>query len=111
MPTLRQRLTRPETYLLIVGLLMLAIVLDGTRAAEHQVSGRVYLVIVDVYQSRVSPGLSAYVECRYLPTCSEYSRQAVQRHGLFRGLMLSASRLWSCQSSVPLGTSDPVPTS
>jgi uncharacterized protein len=49
------------------------------------------------------------VACRYTPTCSVYSIQAVEKHGIRRGLVLSAKRLLSCDRSVPSGTPDPVP--
>jgi putative membrane protein insertion efficiency factor len=46
--------------------------------------------------------------CRYVPTCSEYARQAITRHGVIRGLGLAAWRLLRCH---PLGRHgyDPVP--
>jgi len=46
--------------------------------------------------------------CRYLPTCSEYAREAVERHGLGRGSLLAVWRLLRCR---PWGGSgyDPVP--
>ncbi|MDE2859998.1 MAG: membrane protein insertion efficiency factor YidD [Chloroflexota bacterium] len=58
------------------------------------------------YQRAVSPFLP--VSCRYMPTCSEYSHEAISRHGLFRGALLTARRLARC---TPLGGRgyDPVP--
>ena len=46
--------------------------------------------------------------CRYLPTCSDYAIEAVQRHGVVRGTALAAWRLARCH---PWGGSglDPVP--
>ena len=45
--------------------------------------------------------------CRYLPTCSEYSIEALKIHGFFKGLFLSFKRILSCN---PWGSSgfDPV---
>ena len=34
--------------------------------------------------------------CRYLPTCSEYSIDALKTFGLFKGLFLSVKRILSC---------------
>ena len=64
------------------------------------------LAAIGLYQRAVSPFLP--VCCRYEPTCSEYSRQAISRHGLFRGLWLSLVRLSRC---TPIGGRgyDPVP--
>lgn len=109
MPTLRQRLKLPQTYLFVVGLVLLAAVADGFRPARSQVSARIYVHMVGIYQQSVSPALRPYIRCRYVPTCSEYSRQAVAEHGIFHGLALSVQRILSCRPSVPMGTLDPVP--
>jgi putative membrane protein insertion efficiency factor len=54
--------------------------------------------------------LSALVgrSCRHLPTCSEYTMDAIRRHGAWRGFWLGLSRIWRCS---PFGTDgyDPVP--
>lgn len=50
------------------------------------------------YKRRVSPLLPR--SCRYSPTCSEYARLAILKHGVVRGLLLSVWRLARCQ---PLG--------
>jgi putative component of membrane protein insertase Oxa1/YidC/SpoIIIJ protein YidD len=55
------------------------------------------------------PLLEGRIQCRYEPTCSEYSIQAVKRLGLRRGLEMTFRRLESCKTDVPLGTYDPVP--
>ncbi|HDQ40832.1 MAG TPA: membrane protein insertion efficiency factor YidD [Desulfonatronum sp.] len=67
---------------------------------------RIVMLIIRGYQLLLSP-LSPPC-CRFLPTCSEYARQAVDRHGPIKGLLLAAWRLLRCQ---PLcaGGYDPVP--
>ena len=61
---------------------------------------------IRAYQWFISPLLPP--SCRYEPTCSAYAAQAIQRHGLARGLWLAALRLLRCP---PWGGSgyDPVP--
>ncbi len=108
MPNLRERLKRPETYLVLFVVLVVAVAADSLRSPKQQVSARAYVGLVDIYQAHVSPRMRSYVRCRYQPTCSEYSRQAVARHGLASGLVMSVRRTLSCQPSVPLGTPDPV---
>lgn len=69
-------------------------------------------MLVWVYQCTLSP-LKVYVLgmsgcCRFHPTCSEYARQALMRHGVLRGTALSVWRLCKCHPFHP-GGEDPVP--
>ena len=66
----------------------------------------VFLLGIRVYQMTLSPILPS--SCRYLPSCSHYSHEAVQRYGVFKGGWLGARRLVRCH---PLGGKgfDPVP--
>ena len=41
--------------------------------------------------------------CRYLPTCSEYSIDALKEYGFFRGLIMSIKRILSCHPIKFLG--------
>ena len=67
---------------------------------------RLGVVLVRSYQLLLSPFSGG--ACRFTPSCSEYAIEAVQEHGLFRGLILSLRRVGRCH---PLGSSgfDPVP--
>lgn len=58
------------------------------------------------YKLFVSPLLPP--ACRYLPTCSDYAAEAIEKHGALKGLWLAARRLLRCH---PWGGSgyDPVP--
>lgn len=109
MSALRKRLKRPETHLVLYFVLVLLIVLDSARTPGKQVSGYLYVQAVHVYQRVGRPLLAGTVECRYQPTCSDYSIEAVQTHGIRSGLMLTFSRVNSCTASVPKQTYDPVP--
>jgi putative membrane protein insertion efficiency factor len=46
--------------------------------------------------------------CRFFPSCSEYSREAIETHGAARGLWLTVRRLVRCRPFGPSGF-DPVP--
>jgi len=65
-----------------------------------------FLFIIKVYQKLISPLTPA--TCRFHPTCSQYSKEALEKHGLFRGGWLAIKRIFSCH---PWGGSgyDPVP--
>jgi putative membrane protein insertion efficiency factor len=58
------------------------------------------------YQLVLSPYTRG--QCRYLPTCSQYSYEAIARHGILKGVWLTLRRLGHCH---PLGGRgyDPVP--
>jgi putative membrane protein insertion efficiency factor len=67
-----------------------------------------YLVLVPVrlYQHLIAPWLPP--ACRYFPSCSNYMIQAVERHGVLKGVALGVKRLLRC---APWGGHgyDPVP--
>ena len=65
-----------------------------------------FILMIKFYQRAISPYLPA--TCRYQPTCSHYSIEALQKHGLFFGSFLAVRRIVSCH---PWGKSgyDPVP--
>ncbi len=48
--------------------------------------------------------------CRYSPTCSEYSQQAMNRFGLGRGTWMSIKRLLRCHPFSKAGFYDPLPS-
>ncbi|MFH0808963.1 MAG: membrane protein insertion efficiency factor YidD [Pseudomonadota bacterium] len=64
------------------------------------------LLLIDFYRSVVRPVLPP--ACRFAPTCSEYTRQAVSKYGAARGLYLSVRRLARCHPFAPGGL-DPLP--
>lgn len=61
---------------------------------------------IKFYQYFISPFTPA--SCRHVPTCSEYSIEAIRIHGIFKGTFFGLKRLSKCH---PWGTSgyDPVP--
>ena len=69
----------------------------GARAAA---------ALLSAYKRYVSPLLPP--ACRFHPTCSDYAREAILRHGLPRGTWLTIRRLARCHPFHP-GGFDPVP--
>jgi putative membrane protein insertion efficiency factor len=63
-------------------------------------------VLIRAYQLTLS-GLAGR-QCRYLPTCSHYTDEAIQRHGLWRGGWMGAARICRCHPWGDAGF-DPVP--
>ncbi|MFI5893258.1 membrane protein insertion efficiency factor YidD [Actinoplanes sp. NPDC051513] len=70
------------------------------------VLARVLTAIVVAYRRYVSPVLPA--RCRFYPSCSAYSLEALQKHGAIRGTGLTIWRLLRCHPFHP-GGYDPVP--
>ena len=66
----------------------------------------IFLSLIRLYQILLSPFFGK--QCRFNPTCSRYSEEAINKHGSFNGLILTIKRLFKCH---PWGTSghDPVP--
>lgn len=62
---------------------------------------RLFVALLGVYKRRVSPLLPR--ACRFSPTCSEYARLALLKHGFWRGSFLAAGRLLRCQPFHPGG--------
>lgn len=62
--------------------------------------------VIRAYQSSLSPLMLS--GCRYYPTCSRYAYEAVEVHGVLRGLRLAVTRLLRCHP-FSRGGFDPVP--
>jgi len=67
-----------------------------------------FIVLLPVYFYRYSISPLIPPRCRYTPTCSEYTIEAIKKHGILKGGLLSIRRIASCH---PWGGSgyDPVP--
>ncbi len=62
---------------------------------------KILIKIIKGYKFLISPLIGN--SCRYLPTCSEYSIEALKNFGLFKGLCLSLKRIFSCHPIKFLG--------
>ncbi len=71
-----------------------------------QLPARFIILLVRLYQYTLSPFIGR--SCRYTPSCSNYSIEALKKHGAIKGSWLGAKRIASCN---PWGGSgyDPVP--
>ena len=55
---------------------------------------RLLLLLIVIYRNSLS--LLFAPSCRFEPTCSQYAMDALNKHGLMRGVMLSARRIGRC---------------
>ena len=61
----------------------------------------ILIKFIKAYKYLISPLLGN--SCRYLPTCSEYSIDALKEYGFFKGLFMSIKRILSCHPIKFLG--------
>ncbi|GAB4569943.1 MAG: membrane protein insertion efficiency factor YidD [Anaerolineae bacterium] len=66
----------------------------------------IVLGLIKLYQRVISPALPP--SCRFTPTCSQYTYQAIERYGVIRGGWLGLKRIARCHPLNP-GGYDPVP--
>ena len=64
----------------------------------------ILIKLIEGYRYFISPLLGN--NCRYLPSCSEYSIEALKNYGLVKGLLLSLKRILSCHPIKFLGGGD-----
>ncbi len=78
----------------------------NVRPILRQLSIFPFVFLIQIYKWFISPILPP--SCRYQPTCSTYAKEALKKHGLLKGLILSMKRILNCH---PWGGSgfDPVP--
>ncbi len=66
----------------------------------------VFLALIRAYQYTLRPMLGS--NCRFYPSCSDYAREAIEKHGALRGVWLAVRRVARCHPYHP-GGFDPVP--
>lgn len=68
---------------------------------------RLLLSAIRFYRARISPGRPPC--CRYIPTCSQYALEAVEKYGALKGGWLALRRILRCNPFSNRGPYDPVP--
>jgi len=89
--------------------------LEGAVSTETSINNPVpsnfVLRQIHRYQEDIGPRMKAAVGrediCRYEPSCSEYAKQAVEKHGQIKGSLMAATRLARC-NPLSKGGYDPV---
>jgi putative membrane protein insertion efficiency factor len=80
---------------------------DQISPARRSLAQHILLALVTGYRGLLSPLLGG--SCRFVPSCSEYARDAIVEHGALKGSWLAARRLARCHPAGSYGL-DPVPT-
>lgn len=68
---------------------------------------KVFLTLIRFYQRHISPGLPP--RCRYIPTCSQYAVEAIEKYGALKGGWLAFRRIMRCHPFHKGKMYDPVP--
>ena len=80
--------------------------LSNSVGSARKLPVMIPVLLIRCYQGMIRPLLIG--SCKYCPTCSEYTIEALQIHGLFRGSLLGLRRICRCHPFSPGGI-DPVP--
>jgi len=59
------------------------------------------LILIKIYQQLISPLIGNY--CRFYPSCSNYTSEAIKKYGLIKGIFLGSKRLFRCHPFHPGG--------
>lgn len=62
---------------------------------------RISIFLIELYQKKISKYTKR--NCRFYPTCSEYSKQAILKYGFLKGSFLSIKRISKCHPFNPGG--------
>ena len=58
---------------------------------------KLFINLIEWYQKNISKFLeSKNIKCKYYPTCSEYTKQAIEKYGVLKGFILGAIRILKC---------------
>lgn len=76
--------------------------------AKGTIMRQLTISFLRIYQAALSPILP-FNHCRFYPSCSEYAIEAVEKHGVGKGLVLGGKRLLRCHPFHQAGGYDPVP--
>ena len=58
---------------------------------------RIFIKLINWYQKNISLWLqSKNINCKFYPTCSEYTKQAIEKYGVIKGIFLGLFRILRC---------------
>lgn len=55
---------------------------------------KLFINIIKFYKEQISPFLG--IHCKYEPTCSEYTKQAIEKYGVLKGSFIGLKRILRC---------------
>lgn len=92
---------------IVAGIVLALLAVDFLLPPERQISARLLLGAIDLYQATLSPLLArSGTRCRFRPTCSHYGEMAIRKYGTVRGSLKTVWRIARCGPWTPAGTVD-----
>jgi len=55
---------------------------------------KIFILLINFYQKNISPWFGK--KCKYYPTCSEYTKQAIEKYGVIKGTIKGIKRILRC---------------
>ena len=57
---------------------------------------KIFINLIIFYQKNISKLKNKNIRCKFYPTCSEYTKQAIEKYGVLKGCMLGTVRILKC---------------
>jgi len=58
---------------------------------------KIFITLISIYKKTLSPIFEKMgIRCKYYPSCSEYTRQAIEKYGSIKGVFLGIKRILRC---------------
>lgn len=58
---------------------------------------KIVISLINLYQKSISPLISSKnIHCKFYPTCSEYTKQAIKKYGILKGVVKGIIRIFKC---------------
>ena len=78
------------------------------KAEGRELVSKFFIFLIRKYQKYISPYLSLFNKCPYTPSCSNYTIEAIEKYGIFKGGLMGFWRILRC-NPFSHGGYDPVP--
>ncbi len=58
---------------------------------------KIFIILIKWYQKHISPWLETKnIKCKFYPTCSEYTKQSIEKYGVIKGTKKGVIRILKC---------------
>lgn len=57
---------------------------------------QICIYLIEFYQNYITKIKNKNIRCKFYPTCSEYTKQAINKYGVLKGIMIGIVRILKC---------------